>query len=425
MKLEPFWLDDAPRFSGGAGGPVEGRVDVAIVGGGFTGLSAALALARRGASVVVLESGRVAGEASGRNGGHCNNGLAGNFAAAVEKHGPERARQLYRAYDAAVDTVERIVAEEGIACDFRRGGKIRLAAKPGHYDMLARSHELLMQGTDTDVALVPRAEIAGEVGSDAFHGGLVQRRSAELHVGRFAAGLADAAARAGARIFEGAEVTALKRRQGTAHTVVTGRGTVDAGQVLLATGTSTHGPFSWLRRRIIPIGSFVIATEPLDRATLDAVMPTRRTATTTRVIGHYFRTTPDQRLIFGGRARFAASNPKSDARSGRILEANLRTMFPQLADAVISHCWGGMIDMTKDRLPRAGMRNDVYYAMGYSGHGVQMSVHMGQAMAEVMGGNPDANPLRDLEWPAIVGHFGKAWFLPLVGAWFRFKDRRS
>ena len=420
-----YWQDSATPFAGGATGPVDGKVDVAVIGGGFTGLSAALAFARKGASVVVLEGGAVAGQASGRNGGHCNNGLAASFSDAVAKHGMKRARHLYSAFDAAVDTVERIVAEEGIECDFRRSGKIKLAAKPHHYETLARSAELLAQGTDPDVALVPRAEVKSEIGSDAFFGGLVQRRSAQMHMGRFAAGLADAATRRGARIFEHAEVTALKRLKGTAHAVTSARGTVEAGQVLLATGTSTHGPFSWLRRRIIPIGSFIVATEPMDRGLVESIMPTRRTATTSRIIGHYFRTTPDGRLIFGGRARFAGSNPKSDAKSGQILEANMRATFPQLAGVPIAYCWGGLVDMTKDRLPRAGMRNDVFYAMGYSGHGTQMSVHMGQVMAEVMGGNPAANPLRDLEWPAVVGHFGKAWFLPFVGAWYRFKDRRN
>lgn len=422
MKQIPYWQDTAEPFRGGAEGPVEGEADVAVIGGGFTGLSAALALAQRGAKVVVLEAGRVVGEASGRNGGHVNNGTALDFSGLTEKLGLDRARSLYHAYDAAVDTVERIVREQQITCDFRRGGKIKLAAKPAHYEKLARGFELLHREADPETELVPKERVRDEVGSEAFYGGLIYRRSAQMHMGRFGAGLADAAARHGARIYENAAVTGLKRREGTRHRVTTPRGTVTARQVLVATGPSQRGPFFWFRRRVIPIGSFIIATEPLDQAQLDSIMPTRRTATTTQNIGNYFRISPDNRLIWGGRARFALSSPTSDLKSSRILKASLHRTFPQLGRVRIEYCWGGIIDLTADRLPRAGEHEGVFYAMGYSGHGAQMSVHMGQAMASVLGGDGAANPLRDLSWPAIPGHFGPPWFMPLVGAYYRFQD---
>ncbi|BBK41523.1 FAD-dependent oxidoreductase [Allostella vacuolata] len=423
MKLEPYWLDTAPPFTAQAAGPVEGRADVAVIGGGFTGLSAALALARKGADVVVLEGGRVVGQASGRNGGHCNNGLAHDFAATAASLGEERALALYRAYDAAVDSVEALVAEEGIACDFRRAGKIKLAAKPAHYDKLARSHAALVREADPEARLLSAGELAAEIGSRAFHGAILHPKSALLHVGRFGVGLAEAAARNGARIHEEAPVTAIDRLPGGGHRVRTRRGAVEAAQVLLATGTSVRGPFFHFRRRIIPVGSFLIATEPLGRERIDAILPTRRTATSTRIIGNYFRVSPDERLIFGGRARFAMSSPTSDARSGRVLERAMLEIFPQLAGTRIDYCWGGLVDMTADRFPRAGEQDGLFYSMGYSGHGVQMSVHMGRVMAEVMGGNPAANPWRDFGWPAIRGHFGPPWFLPLVGAWYRLQDR--
>jgi glycine/D-amino acid oxidase-like deaminating enzyme len=139
-------------------------------------------------------------------------------------------------------------------------------------------------------------------------------------------------------------------------------------------------------------------------------------------VGNYFRTTADNRLVFGGRARFAMSNPRSDQKSGQILRATLGTVFPELADARIDYCWGGLVDMTADRLPRAGLHGGMFYSMGYSGHGVQMSVHMGEIMADVMAGKAEANPWRELDWPAIPGHFGKPWFLPFVGAYYRFQD---
>jgi glycine/D-amino acid oxidase-like deaminating enzyme len=197
---------------------------------------------------------------------------------------------------------------------------------------------------------------------------------------------------------------------------------VVASQILLATGPSVRGPFGYFRRRIVAIGSFIIATEPLRPELLATLLPNRRTITTSKNIGFYFRLTPDDRLLFGGRARFATSNAHSDQRSGRILERAMVAIFPQLHGTRIDYCWGGLVDMTVDRLPRAGEHDGLFYSMGYSGHGVQMSVHMGQVMAEVMNGRLDLNPWRDLDWPAIPGHFGPPWFLPFVGAYYRMKD---
>lgn len=418
-----YWLDTAPSFTGTAAGAVEGRADVAIVGGGFTGLSTALALAKRGASVIVLEAGRVAGEASGRNGGQCNNGLAHDYGALSASIGRERAQAYYRAYCAAVDSVERLVREEGIDCAFNRCGRIKLAAKPKHYEKLARAYEVLVREVDRDVQLVPPERIREEVGSDAFHGGLIQTSSAQMHVGKFGVGLAEAAARQGARIYERAAVTALERLPGSGWRVATPKGQMRAAQVLVATGGASAGlPFAWFRRRIVSVGSFIIATEPLYPALLDRLVPTRRNYVTSRNIGNYFRVSPDNRLIFGGRARFALSDPQSDLKSGHILETTLREIFPALKDVRVDYCWGGTVDLTADRLPRAGEHEGLFYAMGYSGHGVQMSVHMGPVMADVLEGKPEANPWGDLDWPSVPGHFGKPWFLPFVGAYYRVQD---
>ncbi len=423
MKLESYWHATAPAFQGGASGPVEGRFDVAVVGGGFTGLSAALALASKGASVVVLEAGRVIGEASGRNGGHCNNGASHDFGGLAAKLGMDRAKRIYRAFDDAVDSVEEIVQREAIDCDFRRSGKIKLAAKPEHYEKLARSQELLAKEADPETELVPPERSTSEIGSEKFYGGIVYRKSAQMHMGRFGLGLAEAAARRGAIIHQNAAVTAIDRQAG-GHRLTTTRGTVEAKQVLLATGASRRGPFGYFRRRIIPVGSFIVVTEPLSANQAQAIMPTRRTATTTKNIGNYFRLTPDDRLIFGGRARFALSSPTSDAKSGKILEEGMLNLFPELKGTRIDYCWGGIVDMTSDRLPRAGEHDGLFHAMGYSGHGTQMSTHMGKIMAEVMDGKPEANPFHDLDWPAIPGHFGPPWFLPFVGLYYRWQDYR-
>ncbi|WP_342359311.1 FAD-binding oxidoreductase [Terrarubrum flagellatum] len=422
MKLASYWHESAPRFAAGSPAPVEGEVDVAIVGAGFTGLSAALALARQGARVAVLEAEQVGSGASGRNGGHCNNGLAHDFKGVADRLGLPTAAKLYRAFDAAVDTVERIVAEERIDCDFRRTGKIKFAAKPAHLDKLKRTQELLAREVDRDAHIVSPDQIRSEIGSDRFHGGLVLPRSAGMHMGKFAKGLADAAVARGAAIFENAPVTRLTRLNGHAHEIATPRGALHAKQVLLATGASRIGPFARFRRRIVPICSFIIVTEPLPISLLDELMPTRRMATDTRNVGNYFRITPDNRLLFGGRARFAMSSPLSDAKSGKVLEKAMREVFPQLHSTRIDYCWGGIVDMTADRFPRAGEHDGLYYSMGYSGHGTQMSTHMGAVMAEVMAGRTARNVFSDFDWPAIPGHFGPPWFLPFVGAYYRLQD---
>jgi glycine/D-amino acid oxidase-like deaminating enzyme len=422
MKLESYWLDTGPAFTASTPGPVSGRVDVAVVGAGFTGLSAALTLARQGASVTVLESDRIVGEASGRNGGHCNSGLAHDFSTLAARIGLDRARAFYQAYDAAVDTVEAVIARENIDCDFVRAGKLKLAAKPQHYDKLARACDMLRREVDPHVEIVSRAELHREIGSDAFFGALLQKTSAQMHMGKFGVGLGHAAARHGARVFEHAPVTKLERRGDGTFRITTARGTIYADQVLLATGNSRIGPFSHFRRRMISVGSFIIGTEPLDEPLLKRLLPHRRAYATSKNIGNYFRVSPDNRLLFGGRARFAMSNPCSDEKSGRILRAAMEATFPELRDVGIDYCWGGLVDMTADRLPRAGEHRGLYYSVGYSGHGVQMSVHMGQVMADVMAGRPEANPWRELDWPAIPGHFGKPWFLPIIGAYYRWQD---
>ena len=422
MKLKSYWLDTAPPFSSGAEGSPHGDADVAVVGAGFTGLSAALALAKKGAKVVVLEAGLVGNAASGRNGGMCNNGFAQDYYALSTKLGRERANMLYRAFDAGVDKVESIIAVESIECDFKRVGKLKLAAKPQHYEKLARSQELLAREVDPDTRLVPRDQLRTEVGSDRYFGGLLFEKSAGMHVGKFGQGLAEAAARHGAVIYENNPVVGLRRVAGQVHEVRTPNGSVRARQVLLATGTSAVGPLGWFRRRIVPVGAFIIVTESLPVDLLDRLTPRRRMTTDTKNFVNYFRVTPDNRLLFGGRARFAAANPKSDAKSGEILRKSLGEVFPDLADARIDYCWGGMVDMTTDRLPRAGEHDGLFYSMGYSGHGTQMSTYMGKVMAEVMDGNVSLNPWKDFDWPAIPGHFGPTWFLPLVGAYYKLQD---
>ncbi|OHV81945.1 FAD-binding oxidoreductase [Ensifer sp. LCM 4579] len=422
MKYVSYWHDTAPAFAGAMQGPVDGHYDVAVIGGGFTGLGAAWQLAKAGAKVVVLEAERVGWGASGRNGGHLNNGLAHSYLAAKAELGKERAIALYKALDDSIDTLEALIAEEGIDCNFRRAGKLKLASKPQHFEALARNFEAVHAEVDADTDLLSAKDLKGEVGAP-FFGAMLSKKSAMMHMGRYVAGLADAASRHGATIFEHAAVTE-HRQAGSRHQLKTARGSVTADAVLVATGAYTPSTFGYFRRRIIAVGSFIIASRPLTAAEVEATLPGNRTCVTSMNIGNYFRLSPDNRLIFGGRARFSASSDqRSDAKSGAILKASLAAIFPQLANVEIDYCWGGLVDMTKDRYPRAGYQDGVWYAMGYSGHGAQLSTHLGMIIADAILDRPDRNPLKGLDWPAVPGHFGKPWFLPLVGMYYKMLDR--
>ena len=421
MKYVSYWRDTAAAFAGGHTGPVEGHYDVAIIGGGFTGLGAALQLAKAGAKVIVLEADQVGSGASGRNGGHLNNGLAHSFLAAKAELGAERAIALYKAFDDSIDTLERLIAEENIACDFRRCGKLKLASKPGHFEGIARNFEAINREVDPETKLLSATDLKAEIGSP-FHGGMLFKKSAMMHMGRFAAGLATAANRRGAIIVEQAAVTE-QVQEAKGYRLTTAKGTLRAEQVLLATGAYTPSAFGYFRRRIIAVGSFIIATRPLTAAEAASVLPGNRTYVNSMNIGNYFRLSPDNRLIFGGRARFSAtSDQRSDAKSGTILRAAMERMFPHLAGIDIEYCWGGLVDMTADRYPRAGREGGLWYAMGYSGHGAQLSTHLGTIIADAMLGRPDKNPMKHAPWPVVPGHFGKPWFLPFVGAYYKTLD---
>jgi glycine/D-amino acid oxidase-like deaminating enzyme len=422
MKFTPYWLDTSPQGPDRSTTELGGRVDVAVVGAGLTGLSAALHLARKGAKVAVLERDTVAFGASGRNGGMATTGLSIGFRDAIARYGFQRASAMFLAYNDAIDSVEKLVGEEGIDCDFARTGKMTLAAKPSHYDGLCRSHEVLAERLGYETHLVPKREIRSEIASDRYHGAMVDSKGAGLHVGKFARGLGEAAARQGAVIHEKAPVEQVRRLGGTKHELVTPRGTIRAGQVLIATSGYTSRPFRWQQVRIAPVGSFIIVTEPLGKDVCDQLMPNRRMASDSKNLLYYFRITPDHRLLFGGRARFAMSNPQSDQKSGRILQKAMISVFPQLAAARVDYCWGGLVDMSMDRMVHAGEQDGLFYSLGYSGHGVQMATYMGKQMAEYMNGADDANPWRDLTFKRIPGHFGPPWFLPFAGAYYKALD---
>jgi glycine/D-amino acid oxidase-like deaminating enzyme len=422
VKLVSYWLDTAKPAGDFRRGELPARADVVVVGAGLTGLSTALHLARQGADVALLEANTVGWGASGRNGGMATPGLAIGFGKALRRYGADRATAMFQAYNDAIDTVEEVVATEGIDCSFERTGRLTLACKPGHYNSFERSAEQMRSLAGQEVELIPKSRLSEEIGSPYYHGGMVDPLGAAVHVGQLTAGLASAAAGYGASIHEQCRVIELVRREGYVHDVRTDMGTIRAGQVVMATSGYTGSVTPWLRRRIVPIGSFIVVTEPLDEKTVNELLPNRRVASDSNHLLYYFRITPDNRLLFGGRARFAMSDRASDLKSGRILQRGMVKVFPQLADIRIDYCWGGLVDMTLDQMVHAGERDGVFYSVGYSGHGVQMATHMGKVMAQMLGGDVSANIWQDLRFRAVPGHFGPPWFLPPAGAFFKFLD---
>ena len=423
MKQIPYWLDTAPALPDRSGKELPDEADVVVIGGGLTGLSTAYHSARKGARVVLVEKDKVGSGASGRNGSMCTQGLTISPAEARERYGQERARELYDAFREAVDVVENLTVAERIDCDFHRSGRLGLICKPQHFEGLRAKQRDLAENFGHETVVLSKSELRAELASDYYHGALLDPLSAGLHVGKFLSGLADAAERSGAEIHERNAATGLTRLPGGGFLVETLHGTIRAKQVMAATDAYTDKSMPWFRKRLINVGSFIIVTEPLGEARARRLLSGGRTYVTVANIHHYFRLTADHRLVFGGRARFAVSSPQSDASSGEILRQGLAEIFPQLHSVGIDYCWGGLVDMTQDRLPHAGERDGLYYSMGYSGHGTQMSVHMGERMAALMSGDANANPWTGRAWRAIPGHIGPPWFLPAVGLYYRLKDR--
>ncbi|WP_341998695.1 FAD-binding oxidoreductase [Microbacterium sp. LWH7-1.2] len=424
LKTSSYWLDTATPSGDYRHTTLPQRVDVAIVGAGFTGLSAALHAAKLGKSVAVLEANTVNWGASGRNGGMATTGLAIGFGKAIKRYGEERAISYFQEYNHAIDLIESLVTENDLKVDYTRSGKMTLAWKPEHYEGFKGSAEKLKRLVGQPVQLVPKSEIRSEIGSDVYHGAIVDPLGAGLHVGKFGHELARLAVEAGASIHEKARVVDVKRiGRGYVHDVVTSRGTIRADRVIVGTSGYTGRPFGWMQRRVVPVGSYIIVTEQLPQAVVDELLPNRRMASDSKNFLYYFRITPDNRLLFGGRARFAMSSPDSDLKSGEILKKAMGEVFPRLKGTRIDYTWGGLVDISMDQMVHAGEHDGLFYSMNYSGHGVQMATWMGKVMADVVGGNTAANIWNDLPNPAVPGHFGPPWFLPLAGAWYGLLDK--
>ena len=423
LKERVLWHDTLTPTKVANEQPLAERVDVAVIGAGYTGLAAARALARRGARVAVLEAQSVGWGASSRNGGMVLTGMKKDVGTLLATYGREKTQRLFDTSLAAIDCVEQIVREEAIACDFARCGHLAVACKPAHFRALVKEAELLDREFGHRCEIVPPADLHIEIGSSIYHGGLVDTTSAGLNPARYVAGLASAAARAGAQIYEHTPVERVVR-EGGGFLLGTPRGALLASDVFVATNGYTSGVTPALHRRVIPIGSYIIATAPLPEALAQEVSPRNRMIFDTKHFLFYYRLTPDRRVLFGGRASFSQPTQTTVRESAAILQDGMLQVFPQLRGVPIEYAWGGTLGFTFDMMPHAGQLDGVSYALGYAGHGVALATYLGTTMGELLAGGANANPLADLAFPrAPLGLYnGKPWFLPFAGAWYRLLD---
>jgi glycine/D-amino acid oxidase-like deaminating enzyme len=402
-------------------------VDVAVIGGGFTGLSAARTLAKGDARVAVLEAENVGWGASCRNGGMVLSGLKLGTAKLVARYGREATKRMYTASLESIDCVEELVREENIECIFSRCGHLEVACKAKHFEEFRRAAETIEREFGHQLRIVEKADLPQEIGSAIYHGGIVDEVSAGVNPAKYVAGLACAAAKAGAAIHEKTRVVGLERdaRQGEkGWNVKTSRGTLYARDVLIATSGYTSGITPSLQNKIIPIGSFIIVTEVLPEALARELSPCNRMIYDSKNYLHYYRLTPDRRMLFGGRAAFFPENENTVRDSARILRDGMISVYPQLRATKVEYVWGGTLDFAFDIMPHAGKMDGMFYSVGYAGHGVAMATLLGRKIAQSILSGRDENPFAGIPFPGLpLGVYnGKPWFLPFAGMWYKFLD---
>ena len=419
MKEEPYWWEHArPRAVETPELPA--RTDVAVIGSGYTGLSAALTLARADRSVLVLEAGIPGVGASSRNGGMLGYALKPSLDKLARRYGEKLAKALLTEAREAYDFLSRFIAEENIECDYAETGAFTGIVKPAQYEALARETEQLSRTIGYKAHMVPKAEVRDEIGTDVYCGGRVSHHRAGLHPARYHAGLIERARQSGVTVAGNSPVTRIQRNGG-GFIVSTPRGSLEARNVVVATNGYTGPVTPALRRRVIPVTSYMIATAPLSPNLMAKLMPKGRMLSDSNRLLCYFRPSPDnRRVLFGGRPAYTDIGPQ---RAAERLSRYMIRIFPELRDVELSHSWFGYIAYTFDRLPHVGERDGMHYAMGYCGSGVVMSTWLGRKAAlRLLGQSEGKSAFAEIKHPTAPVYYGTPWFLPFVQAWYQGAD---
>ncbi len=421
VKFEPYWWEAAPP-SVLTETALPQRADVAVVGAGYTGLSAALTLAREGRDVVVLEADDPGFGASSRNAGNLSHVLKLTFAELDRRYGTAQAAAFCTEAIAARRYVEDLIESEQLACDFARTGRFVGALSPSHYEGMAREVERLRRHVGGENEVVPRAEQHGEIGTEAYHGGVVLKDICAVHPARYLAGLLDRVRAAGATVLGRTPVTGLSReRDGFA--LATPRGSLAAREVVLATNGYTGPATPYFRRRLVPILSSMIATEPIAPELMRRLNPKGRMVIDSAKLSFYSRPSPDgARFLFGGTGK-----PQTDLKViADELQRHMVRLYPELDGVPISHCWNGQIGYTFDHLPHVGAHDGLHYALGFCGSGLSMGSYLGHKTALRILGAPDAaTAFDDRAFPTKPFYRGTPWFMPAAYAYYSWRDRVS
>lgn len=397
--------------------------DVVIIGSGYTGLNAAIETARGGRTTMVLDAEDPGWGCSSRNGGQISTSVKPSLDRLAARFGKERAEAIRAEGKTALEWIEHRITEEGIDCHFRRAGRFHAAHTPAHYEDLVRDAEWQRKHEGIESHAVPRREQRSELGTDTYFGGVVYTRHAAVDPALYHRGLLASALAAGVQVIGHCTVMGIRREAG--HFVLdTTKGPVQTRDVIVATNGYTSRLTPWLRRRVIPIGSYIIATEPLPTALVDSLFPTDRIASDTCKVVYYYRTSPDRRrILFGGRVSASETDP---AVSGPKLHRDMCRIFPELSGYKATHSWTGTVAYTFDEMAHTGVHDGIHYAMGYCGSGVSMASYLGMRLGQkVLGRAEGRTAFDDLPFPTRPLYSGTPWFLPATVAWYRWHDRHQ
>ncbi len=426
IKQAPFWHDQVPELSPelleGAGHLPEAS-DVVVIGAGYTGLSAAIATARGGRSTLVVDAGAPGHGCSSRNGGQISTSVKPSLESLAKKFGPDRARAIRATGAEALKWIADFVTSEGLDCDFKRAGRFHAAHTPAHYDILVRDADKMREQEGIESFSVPRQNQRSELGTDAYFGGVVYPDHCSVHPAKLHREFLRLASGAGANVIGHAAALDIER-DGKGFRVHTAKGTVKAGDVIVATNGYTTGLVPWLRRRVIPIGSYIIATEELPEPVIDELFPTDRIASDSCKVVYYYRASTDRkRVVFGGRVLAAEAEA---IQSAPLLYRDMCRIFPALKGFGVSHVWSGTVAYTFDELAHTGVHDGIHYALGYCGSGVSMAGFLGMRAGQKVLGLADGKTAFDgLPNPTRPLYTGKPWFLPAAVAYYRWRDTRQ